>query len=83
MSQTLKFDFSKVTANGEKTDKQFIRKVTVFISCLRSFKYKLCRKALETLYKSFILTQFDYANIAWDNCSGTLSNMLENLLWKL
>ena len=31
------------------------------------------------MYKSFILLQFDYADIVWDNCSGTLSNMLENL----
>ena len=33
------------------------------------------------MYKSFIklLPQFDYADIAWGNCSGTLSNMLENL----
>ena len=31
------------------------------------------------MYKSFILPQFDYADIVWDNCSGTLSNMLENL----
>ena len=43
------------------------------------FKYKLCRKALDTVYKSFILPQFDYADIVWDNCSGTLSNLLENL----
>ena len=26
-----------------------IRKVTLLISCLRSFKYKLCRKALDTM----------------------------------
>ena len=25
------------------------------------------------------LPQFDYADLVWDNCSGTLSNMLENL----
>ena len=46
---------------------------------LRSFKYKLCRKALEKMYKSFILPQFDYADIVRDKCSGTPSNMLENL----
>ena len=56
-----------------------IRNVTLPISCLRSFKYKLCRKALDITYKSFILPQFDYADIVWDNCSGTLSNMLKNL----
>ena len=63
----------------EKHINSIIRKVTLLISCLRSFKYKLCRKVLDTMYKSFILPQFDYADIVWDNCSGTLSNMLENL----
>ena len=28
--------------------------------------------------KPLILPQFDYGSIAWDNCSGTLSNMLEH-----
>ena len=37
------------------------------------------RSVLDTMYKSFILPQFDYADIVWDSCSGTLSNMLENL----
>ena len=63
----------------DKHINSIIRKVTLFISCLRSFKYKLCRRASETMYKSFILPQFDYADIVWDNCSGTQSNMLENL----
>ena len=79
MSQILRSDFLKVTANREKHINSIIRKVTLFISCLRSFKYKLCRKALQTMHKSFILPQFDYADIVWDNCSGTLSKMLENL----
>ena len=32
----------------EKQINSIIRKVTLFISCLRSFKYNLCRKALDT-----------------------------------
>ena len=63
----------------EKHINSIIRKVTLLISCLCSFKYKLCRKALDTMHKSFILPQFVYADIVWDNCSGTLSNKLENL----
>ena len=63
----------------EKHINSIIRKVTLLISCLRSFKYRLCRRALDTMYKSFILPQFDYADIVWDNCSGTLLNMLKNL----
>ena len=51
----------------------------MLISCLRSYKYKISRKALETMYKSFILPLFDYADIVWDNCTDTQSKMLENL----
>ena len=51
----------------------------MLISCLRSYKYKISRKALETMYKSFILRLFDYADIVWDNCTDTQSKMLENL----
>lgn len=56
-----------------------IQKVTLLLSCLRSFKYKLSRKALEIMYKSFILPHFDYADIVWDNCTEILSNALEKL----
>ena len=40
-------------------------KLNLLSSCLRSYKYRLTRKTLETMYKSFILTHFDYA----DDCS--------------
>ena len=51
----------------------------MLISCLRSYKYQISRKALETMYKSFNLPLFDYADIVWDNCTDTRSKMLENL----
>ena len=54
-------------------------KVNKLINCLRHFKYKPGRKALEIMYKSFILPLFDYADIIWDNCTNTQSNILENL----
>ena len=59
--------------------KQLATKVTTLISCLRSFKYRISRKALKTLYQSFILPHFDYADIIWDNCTDTLANTLEEL----
>ena len=31
------------------------------------------------MYKSFIFPLFDYADIIWDNCTNTQSNILENL----
>ena len=43
------------------------------------YKYKISRMALETMYKSFIMPHFDYADIIWDNCTETQANMLENL----
>ena len=55
------------------------RKVNMLISCLRSYKYQLGRKALETMYKSFILPIFDYADIIWDGCTEGQSMTLENL----
>ena len=57
-------------------------KVNMLINCLRHFKYKLGKKALEIMYKSFILPLFDYADIIWDNCTNTQSNILENFILK-
>ena len=51
----------------------------LLISCLRSYKYKISRKALETMYRSFILPLFDYADIVWDNCTDTQSKKQESL----
>ena len=56
-----------------------VRKTSVLINCLRSFKHKLNRKTLETMYKSFILPIFDYADILWDNCTVNQSTLLENM----
>ena len=56
-----------------------INKTSTLISCLRSYKYKISRKALETMYKSFVLPLFDYADIVWDNCTDNQSKKLESL----
>ena len=59
--------------------KTLASKVSILISCLKSYKYRLSRKSLEAMYKSFVMPHFDYACIVWDNCTETLSNLLENL----
>lgn len=77
--------FGVILQNNCKWDehiRSIINKTNMLISCLRSYKYEIGRKALETMYKSFILQHFDYADIIWDNCTGTQSNMLENLHFK-
>ena len=59
--------------------KSIISKVTILTSCLRSFKYRLSRQALENMYKSFILPHFDFSDILWDNCTNELAQDLESL----
>ena len=49
------------------------------VNCLRSYKYRLNRKSLETMYKSYILPLFDYADVIWDSCTETQANSLEEL----
>ena len=40
-----------------------IAKCRCQVACLRSFKYRLSRKYLETMYSSFILPQLDYGQV--------------------
>ena len=58
---------------------QIISNVRLHVACLRSFKYKLSRRTLEIMYKSYILPHFDYADTVWDNCTQQLSDELEKL----
>ena len=56
-----------------------ISKCQLLIACLRSLKYRISRKSLEIIYKSFIMPHFDFGDVIWDNCSNDLSNQLETL----
>ena len=56
-----------------------ISKTSKLINCLRSLKYMLSRKALETMYASFVLPIFDYADVLWDGCNEYYTNTLETL----
>ena len=55
------------------------QKITLLLSFLRSLKYRLSRKSLNQLYKSFILPHFDYADVIYDNCTKAQNDQLENL----
>ena len=59
--------------------KSILSKCRILVACLRSFKYRLSRKSLETMYKSFILPHFDFSDVIWDNCTEKLTQALENL----
>ena len=56
-----------------------ISKTRILVSCLKSYKYRLNRKSLETIYKSFILPHFDYGDILYDNCPLYLKEKLEEV----
>ena len=71
-----------ILQNDCKWDKHIhyiIGKIRVHTACLKSYKYKLSRKTLEIMYKSFILPHFDYSDVLWDNCSNLLKDELEKL----
>ena len=59
--------------------KAIITKCRPLINCLRTYKYRLSRRALENLYKSYILPHFDYADVLWDGCTQKLAEELESL----
>lgn len=63
----------------EEHIRSIVKKVTMLLSCMKSYKYRISRKALERMYKSFVLPNFDYADVVWDNCTETQSNSLEEL----
>ena len=71
-----------ILQNDLKWDKHIhyiIGKIKLHTACLKSYKYRLSRQTLETLYKSFILPYFDYSDALWDNCTNILKDELEKL----
>ena len=56
-----------------------ICKSRTLVSCLKSYKYRLSRKSLEIMYKSYVLPHLDYADVIWDNCTQLQSEQLEQV----
>ena len=52
------------------------------VDVLNALKYKLDRNTLEKLYKAFIRSKLEYANIIWDNCSKQMSDLLEGVQYR-
>ena len=46
---------------------------------MRTFKFKLSRQALETIYFSFIRPTIEYGDIVWDNCTLAQEKDLEKI----
>ena len=56
-----------------------IAKTRMLVSCMKSYKYRLSRKSLEIMFKSYVLPHFDYADVIWDNCTQYQSEQLEQI----
>ena len=42
-------------------------------------KYNLSRYTLEVLFKTLVRSSLEYADVVWNGCSESDSNLLENL----
>lgn len=59
--------------------KSILSKCRILVACFRSYKYRLSRKSLFTMYKSFIMPHFDYSDVIWDKCTNKQAEDLESL----
>ena len=71
-----------ILQNNCKWDEHITNLITrcrTHINCLCSYKYRLNRKSLEIMYKSYILPILDYADVIWDNCTERQADTLEQI----
>ena len=54
-----------------------LKSVSPMADVLKSLKYKVDRKSLETIYFSFIRPKLEYGSYIWDNCSKQDTEQLE------
>ena len=57
-------------------------KVSKKLNLLKGLKFKLSRETLSKLYKSLIRPQMEYADILWDGCSVSESDLLEHVQYQ-
>ena len=54
------------------------QKASKKLNLLKPLKYNLSRYTLEVLFKSLVLSSLEYADLVWDGCSESDSNLLES-----
>ena len=70
--------FNSTCQWGEHIDIIF-KKASDKLNILRSLKFHLDRKSLQTMYFSFIRPVIEYADIIWDNCPNIYKEKLEKI----
>ena len=56
-----------------------LNSVSPMAGVLKSLKYDIDRRSLESIFFTFIRPKFEYACIVWDNCSKKDSDRLESM----
>ena len=51
------------------------QKASKLLNLLNSLKYKLNRYTLEVSFKSLVRSSLEYADVVWDACSASDSNL--------
>ena len=70
--------FNNACQWGDHKD-TIVKKASDKLNILRSLKFKLDRKSLQTMYFSFVRPSIEYADIIWDNCPNIYKKKLEKL----
>ena len=52
------------------------------LNLLKGFKFKINRDTLAKLYKSVIRPLMEYADVVWDGCSESVSDLLESVQYE-
>ena len=55
------------------------QKASKKLNLLKPLKYNLSRYTLEVLFKTLVRSSLEYADVVWNGCSESDSNLLENL----
>ena len=55
------------------------QKASKRLNLLKPLKYNLSRYTLEVLFRSLVHSSLEYADVVWDGCSESDSNLLESL----
>jgi hypothetical protein len=52
------------------------------VNSLKAIKFKISREVLVKLYKALIRPTLEYADVLWDNCSQSESDLIESIQYE-
>jgi hypothetical protein len=52
------------------------------VNSLKAITFKISREVLVKLYKALIMPTLEYADVLWDNCSQSESDLIESIQYE-